>query len=646
MTCFPGGFGEKSAIRRSNRAANSLAEGRPRCITVLVTLCIVCFFAARKVSAQWVQQQYQISPGWNSVFLSVDPAPFQADLVWAGLPVTAVWSRDVDPSLHAQPNACTNPDDPTCTPPDDSGWRVWIPPGNPNAIATSLRVVRGGRVYLIRASSAFQWSVTGRPNGAPTRWQIGANLIGFHVVSNSSLTPTFSAFMAPFLSLSGSSVFEIQSNGILSPIVSTGLTRISPGKGYWIKSTKSGTYDGPVEIDRGSLRGIDFAKRLNEHPLTIGNLGTTSRTVTVSRIASAAVPSNSGELPTLAGQVPLRWLDYDTNTGNDALPWRTFSSQAMSLTGVSQAGSRRTLRLAVDRAGLGPAELDENGFGATYQSVLEVTDGSGFRRWISVATQVTTGVATQTAGGAGLGGKAGLYAGTATVNAVSWVTAGARQWLNEDPNNPVLMPGQPGDATAPRPTSQEFSVPLLLHVSSTGVVKMLHEVDLMWQPESPPERPIGRFVLVTPECPANVRATLEPAGIRDGEAFSRRLSTAAYHFANAQGQDVDLSLAGDITTAMQGSSMLRQSHRLNPFRHSYHPDHDCNQNEECYDITRTFGFTTATQPGPGEFRPGFGESYFIGTYNETITGLYKGPIQVRGRFELARVSTIDTLNAQ
>jgi hypothetical protein len=346
----------------------------------------------------------------------------------------------------------------------------------------------------------------------------------------------------------------------------------------------------------------------------------------------------------VAGDVPLRWLDYDAHSGSDPFPWRTLITQSWSLTAFGQPASRRTIRLAVDRAGLSPAVLNDDGSGSQYQGVLRITDGGGFRRWVPVVAQVLPGVASEAAGGAG-GPTPGLYVGLAAVDAVSWVTAGARQWLNEDPVDPVLMPGQPEDATSPRPTASEFAFPILLHVAGDGRHRMLHEVTMMWQPPAPPQRPNGQFVLVTPECPPQVRVTLEAGSIRDGEPFSRRFTTAAFHFSDSQGRDIDLPLTGNLAGTLQATNTLSGDHRLNPFRHLYHPDHDCTQAGECFDIARMITFM-ATPPGPGQFRPGFGESYFTGTYLETITGLYRGPIQVRGTYRLTLVSQIATLNAQ
>jgi hypothetical protein len=68
---------------------------------------------------------------------------------------------------------------------------------------------------------------------------------------------------------------------------------------------------------------------------------------------------------------------------------------------------------------------------------LQISDSGGFRRFVGVTTE-----ALPTAGGAAAAGEGeimprpGLYLGFVTVNRVSWVTAGARVWTNDDPDNP------------------------------------------------------------------------------------------------------------------------------------------------------------------------------------------------------------------
>ncbi|MEK6676770.1 MAG: hypothetical protein AABZ47_14095, partial [Planctomycetota bacterium] len=572
------------------------------------------------------------------------PAVDNAYLFWAGVPFSSVCKFKNKSNAAGPPRDCFDPNDPACTPSSDTGWQVWLPPSNSHRIANNLRIVRGGRVYLIRSTASTTWTVVGRPSGGVMSWRDGYNLVGFHVVADPVGAPTFATYLAPFIATASGVVFQYAASGTLSTLTTPATTRITPGKGYWVNSSKAGSFDGPIEIDRGSLRGVDFGQTLIEHAWSVTNPVTSARTISLRTLSSLSVPSQPVGLPTLAGGVPVSWLDYESSSATSLFFWRSLSTQSWAFSSGGQAGSRRTIRLGVNRAGLAEATLDDEGRGALYQSVLEVTDGNGFRRWLPVVAQVGAGVAGQTAGG-GMTVRTGLYVGTATVNSVSWVTAGSRRWMNEDPVNPVLMNGQPGDTTVPRAAGSEFVFPVLIHVDGFGVHKMLHEVTMMWQPEMLPPGPTGRFVLVTPEVPPNVLTTLQGGSVVDGVPFARRLGTAAFHFTNAQGRDVDLVMTGSLDSTLQGTTTLAANHRLNPYRHLYHPDHDCSQEGECFDIGRMLTLT-ADLSAPADFRPGWGDTYFTGIYNETISGLHRNPLVVRGTFQVNRVSQIGTLNAQ
>jgi hypothetical protein len=683
---------------------------------------------------QWVERSFDLHAGWNSVYLEVDPAPAEADLLFQGKPFAAVWTFAPDQLIEGPPD-CVDPDDPSCVPRLDSRWRVWVPPAAPGRIGISLRVLRGGHVYLIKATEPFTWAVTGKPSGARTAWRTGYNLAGFHVVDDPIAAPTFASYLAPSSAHSATAIFELQTDGSLLRITDLGGTRITPGRGVWVKSGEDTEYDGPVAIDNGSLRHVDFGRSLLEHAMTLENLTSAARDIMLTNLASAPVPPDPAGQPTLAGEVPLSWLDYgDPGPAEDALQWRDLTTQSWGLAGVGAAGARTTVRLGVDRAGLAAAMLDDEGQGSQYQDILEVTDGHGFRRLLAVAAQVPSSAMGTVAGARGTSARPGLYLGHVMVDRVAWVSAGSRVWTGGDPTDPEfagimrcsggsadgatcsadqrrctgtpevnLVPvlceettdcpsgavcetvtdcpgglcrpfcaggandGQPcasstdcpdghcsteSDTTALRPTSAEFMFPVIIHLSDDGVYKLLTEVTLMWEGGDPDSGTPGRSVLVTPECPQAVLEGLEPKTLQDGQPFARRVSTANFSF------EGDLALGGSFDTALVATIAISPNDPLNPFRHKYHPDHDCLDRDdiplgpealdyECFNVTRDLTFWFEANPPPGVAdRPGWGDTQLGGIYEETLEGLHKEALHVAGRFELQRVSQVGTLNAQ
>ena len=100
--------------------------------------------------------------------------------------------------------------------------------------------------------------------------------------------------------------------------------------------------------------------------------------------------------------------------------------------------------------------------------------------------------------------------------------------------------------------------------------------------------------------------------------------------------------------ALTGTLVLPANHPTNPFRHRRHPDHVTG-----FDITRQIRMDFDATPSNSLQHAGFGVDQVTGTYREEIAGLHKplGPqqttgLKVEGRFELNRISLIDTLNAR
>ena len=56
------------------------------------TLLIIALLAGTWSSfGQWTTQTISLQPGWNAVFLEIQPEPSESDAVFAGLPVESVW---------------------------------------------------------------------------------------------------------------------------------------------------------------------------------------------------------------------------------------------------------------------------------------------------------------------------------------------------------------------------------------------------------------------------------------------------------------------------------------------------------------------------------------------------------------------------
>lgn len=642
----------------------------------------VLMWASVPTSGQLVEESFSLQRGWNSVFLEVDPIPERANDLFASEPFEAVWTPADPASINGPPLDCLGPDDPDCAPAGGSAWRVWIPTaadgtcdentdmceGGPNAgnacandqdcavdaagralrLAVSLHAVRGGRAYLIKAERAAIWTVVGKPNSLRTRWQAGFNFTGFHVDPESP--PSFSAYLAPSPVHTNAAVFqkpltqEEQPNGELHQVNPD--TPIVPSRAYWVTANADHVYDGPLSIDRLTLGGIDFQRNQARHSITVENEAGVQREVSIQFFTQDPAPSIPEGFPLDAGEVPFIWRRYeDVNATEDltalenVFEWVALDSESlMSTFGPnSESGARQAFNVAVDRLATTQTATLEDEPPAQYQSVLSITDGVGYRRLIAVVAQVPA--------------RHGLWTGSVTLNEVRWNTADALRWTNAEefscgcedgfcqlgPNASELCNTQadcecpdasfesqndpnPGGAEAFRPTAvgAELSFRVIMHLSEAEEWKLLSAITLLFEPDGSEDPTSGQFVLATPSCDPSFCDGLKPGSIVDGSPFAPRFSTAGY----AIDQDLGLAAVGSFPTRdleIVGAIVLDPTHRLNPFFHQFHPDHDCDVVGECFKVARSFRFIQDLNPPMGITDPRWGFSTITGEYVERVT---------------------------
>lgn len=688
------------------------------------------------------QQSFELTTGWNSIFLEVNAFPEDADTIFAGQPIDAVWMRASEP-LSAIGGQCSGPDDPNCQPPDDTMWRVWLPPGPAASILTTLRVIRGGNVYQILASAPTTLRITGMPSGFDPRYRPGYNFRGMYVKGSGA--PTIGGYLQPETRVDSSAVYEIDAAGAVALVPTA--TQAAAGKGYWILADGDFAYNGPLEIDTATLRGVDFARVQIRHEAVMANLSSSAVDVTTTYLSSlSTIPSGFAGY---AGDVPLHWLDVGGgSTAAEMLQWNPLGSDTFSLDPAGLSTPIFVRDIGVRRTGLAAATVDINRQGSLYQGFLEVSTADGYRRLIAISTEVS-GLPENGGSGGASADRPGLYVGTVRMDRVAWVSAGARIWTNQDAGNPQFAglmqcsggindgetcvvgrsrclgtpeadlmslvcdgvlteapctvdddcplggtcsggfctcpegatcePDCPGsdcrgfciggdnadgpcvdavdcagavdgtcsadlDRVQLRPVSFELEFPVILHLSSAGEYKMLTEVALLKTPE-------GSLVLATPDCPSAVCDGLDGAMTVNGQPFARRIATAAFSFES----DLSFDPGGSFTTSLGGTTIIAPNHPMNPFRHKFHPDHDCldrfgdplqgNALEfECFQIGRVFVFAFDAAPPDGRSVLDWGDSVLGGTYTEQLDGLHKETITASGRFELRRVSIIRALN--
>jgi len=268
--------------------------------------------------AQWATQTIQLRPGWNAVYLEVEPEPRECDAVLAGLPVETVWrwNRRVSSVQFIQ--------DPNQLIQEPEAWLTWISPNHPLAGNSSLFIMEGGLPYLIKSTNAatVPWNVRGRPVQRKIDWLGDSfNLVGFPLPATGA--NTFQNFFAGAAGLAGSAIYRMNTAGIWAQVINPSTTTMTQGESFWVRAVGLPTFQGPVAVQVARRGGIDFGRTLTEQTFRIQNNSTNARSVTVRQLVSENPPA--GVQPPVAGVVPLSY--WQNNFGTPQVGWANFPSQ-------------------------------------------------------------------------------------------------------------------------------------------------------------------------------------------------------------------------------------------------------------------------------------------------------------------------------
>lgn len=448
-------------------------------LVALVASCIVITNAR----AQWLTQSLDLVPGWNAVYLEVQPYPDWTDNVFSNTPVQSVWKwtrRFTTIQFEKDPSETTV---------QDPHWQVWFPPDSSNRYATRLPQIEGGRAYLVHVptnASAFTLRVKGRVIMPIPEWYPHSlNLIGLNVDSNQA--PTFADYFAYTPAIrtdqgSRNALYTLLPSGKSETIVQP--ARVAPKKGaaYWIQCARTPAATSPLVAEPDTGTGLDFGSSKNRETLRIQNLWTNrSMTVTV-RLRDSETPPTDAGMPSLAGAVPLSYL---VKTNNDGVwHWYTFPDQG--LTQTVAPGGEWDLYLGVRRDDM--TTTDTN---AEYQSILDVKEtfcGLLIRVPVSAGTDLTS-----TNGE--IYEKQGLWVGDAVIGSVNAPAYSGTNLL-----------------TAP----SDCKIRLIFHIGSDQKMKLLQRVMLAWDDTlTDPPHTNGTYALFASETnlPSNAKEVTEISSV-------------------------------------------------------------------------------------------------------------------------------------
>lgn len=563
----------------------------------LLAVASAVFAATLALRAQTVTQTFNLSPGWNAIYLEVTPPNTNISAVFNSPAIDVVWQPLVRNSTVAFIQNANE------IPFNKGGWLVYTPTNQIASVNNNLYAVSANTPYLIKVNGTGNviLNVSGRPSLQSLDFNPDAlTLRGFNV--DPAHAPTFQNFFkysaAHYNNGNGpiNNIYRLNPSG--SWQVVNAADTMARGVAYWVSTLGASSYQAPLTVTSAGQDGLDFGAANSQANLSLQNTTGSPMTVTVADV---------GGLPH-----PLQY--YYTDTGKGTNVW---VPMGLSMTTNIPAGTNITLQVGLRRS-----QIVSN----SYATVLAISDGNG-----TLARLPVTAVASSIP-------LAGLWVGDVTVNAVA-----------ETYNN----------LTNTTRTASPFTMRAILHVMPNGTTRFLREAIEMEQNPITTTNASGVAVTGSSQYVLLTDNSLVPnysgVAVRNGVTVGRRVSTAAYDFDPPGGTNF-LTMSGlfGVNNSVAVAITLKPTTPTNPFLHRYHPDHD-NLNDsyqalpagapqEVFTVIRNVQFTFTPADPTGATATDYGVNEIGGTYRETLTGLHRNPLVVSGTFHLTHTLNVPYLN--
>lgn len=558
-----------------------------------------------------VTQTIELEPGWNAVYLEIQPQNNKIESIFSGIPVASVW-RWIPEKLGR--DFIVNPAEGLL---NLEGWYGYFPEPKPEAFLSNLYTLSANTAYLIKleGSVAKTIEISGQPKFVKKNWRTnGFTLTGFPLVKGSE--PSFGDFFANSSAHQGQPIYKLNPQGVWEAVSDPYLERMKSGEAYWFYTNGTSRYQGMINLTIQQGESMEYKEAFTEMDLVLSNLSDVTNFVSLNRLEGSSLP--------------MKFLNEDLETGEKAWP-----DLPMTKVYEMQPGEDLVVTLAVDRLSFVEQRMEQV-FSITNEQGAKVLLHAGGNTMQPLVLPSGSNQRGTLKSNSSQNSYAGLWVGTVRVNAVSQAQSGG---------------------VNPLPVGKPFSLRVLMHVDATGRVKLIKNIVQMWEegtyrvsPKNPDLLEVdvpGRYVLLT-------RDELIPnySGVtrRSGQSAGIRYSTVAYDF---NGPDIEMNGDFSMNNQVNVSLLIDPDMPTNPFRHKFHPDHDnldaqyLNYKQEAFQVTRemefVFGTNNPQYPDVAN-PPGWGVNLMGGTYRETLTGLHKNAIFVSGDFRVTRVSSTAILN--
>jgi len=230
-----------------------------------------------------MEKKFILHPGWNSIFLDVQPEPADPSGVFATLPKgSSVWTWI---NKNSSVEFISNPDEGLLKIP---GWCVFFQ-DEEKSFLNNLHAIIAGWAYLINIAGdqPIELAVTGIASVKKTTWIPDSfNLTGLKVTPDNP--PDFQTFFSASPAHTGQAMYTLNPvTGIWNFI--NPATKIKAGEAYWVYCEGASEYQGPLEIILPGLNGFDYGKYNDTLTITFHNTFDQAVLVNMSPLSSDIV---------------------------------------------------------------------------------------------------------------------------------------------------------------------------------------------------------------------------------------------------------------------------------------------------------------------------------------------------------------------
>ncbi|MFP4476887.1 MAG: hypothetical protein ACLFOY_15110 [Desulfatibacillaceae bacterium] len=288
-----------------------------RILTALIATAALlwAFSGVPATAAPQATQDIVLKPGWNAVYLLVQPDPRDPESVFAGLPVESVWTWL---GGNSTVEYIQNPSEGLWNTP---GWHHWFSAAE-NAYLDNLYAIFDNWPYLIKVTGDQNvlWQVQGGVTVGSVTWVADSfNLVGFDVDRQDP--PTFTEFFSSSPAHAGQPVYRLNDTGVWELIEDPDNTTIVPGVAYWVYCSGPSTYQDPLEVNLPLVDGLNYGAETVELTISVRNMSPLADTTVTFTLLDPSVAMEYRRYNSTTGYYEWHPLDPSYSMSLDASRW-------------------------------------------------------------------------------------------------------------------------------------------------------------------------------------------------------------------------------------------------------------------------------------------------------------------------------------